>query len=257
MTYAIRFLLAILVLISLSKIAANADQVMPPVGLPLDEAYRREFATCDQTNIFHGVLRKPPHGCKTDPSRLTRLERIAATNGRPEAIVFVAKLAWDRDGSPFACATPGLTDQCPTTYMLNPTASVPCPTAAGSKPPCVPINADRIPYVVIPAAGPALIRPREFGEKTSIGWGDFGVVIANGKMVPVIVADGGPANKIGEGSTALLQALSKDGKARTIGSNVTFVIFPRSAEKLTVDTVEQRVRTRGAELYNRLTGSAP
>ena len=209
--------------------------------------------TFDREDIFHGVLRRPPHGCKTDPSRLTRLEHIPAANGRPEAILYVAKLAWDRDGSHFACSTPGHTDQCPTSYMLNPTASVPCPHAAGTRPPCVPIDADGIPYVAISAAGPASIRPREFRDKTRNGCSDFGVVIANGKTVPMIVADGGPANKIGEGSTALLLALSVNGKPRTIGSGVTVVLFPRSAEHLMVDTLEERVRTRGAELYRRLT----
>lgn len=233
-----------------------AQEVPPSSGTPVDEAYRKEFATCDREDIFHGVPRKPPHGCRTNPSRLTRLEHIPATSGRPEAILYVAKLAWDRDGSPFACSTPGHTDQCPTSYMLYPTTSIPCPRAAGRRPPCVPIDADRIPYVAIPAAGPASIMPHEFRDKTKVGWGDFGVVIANGKTVPVIVADGGPANKIGEGSTALLQALSAVGKPRTIGSGVTVVLFPQSAEHLTVDTLEARVRARGAELYHRLTGAS-
>jgi hypothetical protein len=233
-----------------------AQQSALPAGKALDETYRSEFASCDRDNTFYGVLRKPPHGCKTDPSRLSKLERIPAAHGKPEAIVYVSKLAWDRDGSSFACSTPGHTDQCATSLMLNPTSSVPCPQAAGHLPPCVPVDADRIPYVAIPAAGPALIRPREFRDKTGVSFGDFGVVIANGKVVPVIVADGGPANKIGEGSTALLKAISADGKARTISSGVTFVLFPRSKEKLTVDTIEEKVRSRGAELYRQLTGEA-
>lgn len=251
----VRGWLAIAIFVAVAG-AALAQQISPLSGTPVDEAYREEFVTCDRQDIFHGVLRKPPHGCKTDPSRLTRLERISAANERPEAILYVAKLAWDRDGSPFSCSTPGYTDQCATSYMLNPTASVPCPRAAGARPPCLPIDAERIPYVAIPAAGPPSIRPREFRDKTGIGWGDFGVVIANGRTVPVIVADGGPANKIGEGSTALLRALSADGKPRPIGSGVTVVLFPRSAERLTVDTLEERVRTRGAELYRRLTGAS-
>lgn len=234
--------------------SAFANQLAAPSGKALDEAYRNQFAFCDRNNTFHGVLLKPPHACKTDPSRLTRLEWIAAGAGTPEAAVYVSKLAWDRDGSSFACSTPDHTDQCATSYMLNPTASVPCPDAAGTRPPCVPVDADRIAYVAIPAAGPASIRPREFRDKTGVGFGDFGVVLANGKVVPVIVADGGPANKIGEGSTALLKALSSDGKTRTIASGVTFVLFPRTAEKLTVDTIEQRVRFRGTELYRQLTG---
>jgi len=236
--------------------SAFAQQLAPPSGKALDEVYRSQFASCDRDNTFHGVLLKPPHGCKTDPSRLTKLERIAAGAGKPEAIVYVSKLAWDRDGSSFACSTPGHTDQCATSYMLNPTEAVPCPGAAGTRPPCVPVDADRIAYVAIPAAGPVSIRPREFRDKSGVGFGDFGVVIANGKMVPVIVADGGPANKIGEGSTALLNALSSNGKTRTIASGVTFILFPHTAEKLTVDTLEQRVHTRGTELYRQLTGEA-
>lgn len=234
--------------------AGLAQQPAPPPGQAIDENFRSQFASCDRDNIFHGVLRKPPHGCKTDPSRLTKLERIAAKDGRPEAIVYISKLAHDRDGSSFACSTPGHTDQCATSYMLNPTAAVPCPRAAGTRAPCVPVDADRIPYVAIPAAGPASIKPGEFRQKTGVRFGDFGIVIANGKLVPVIVADGGPANKIGEGSTALLKALSADGKAHTIASGVTFVLFPGSAEKLTVETIEQRVLTRGPELYSQLVG---
>jgi Fungal chitosanase of glycosyl hydrolase group 75 len=236
----------------MTSVAARAQNLVPPKGKPLDESYLSQFTSCDRNNTFHGVLREPPHGCKTDPSRLEKLERIAPQVGRPEAIVYISKLAWDRDGSSFACSTPGYTDQCATSYMLNPTASAPCPRAAGARPPCVPVDADRVPYIAIPAAGPASIRPREFREKTGVGFGDFGVVIANGKMVPVIVADGGPANKIGEGSTALLKALSNDGKPHPIGSGVTFVLFPRTAEKLTVDTIEEKVRTRGTELYRQL-----
>ena len=83
----------------------------------------------------------------------------------------------------------------------------------------VPVDADVIPYVVIPEAGPPDVAG-EFTRLTGVKVGDFGVVIANGRTVPVIVADTGPFSKLGEGSLALHRALDheqcvgrKDGQA--------------------------------------------
>jgi hypothetical protein len=55
----------------------------------------------------------------------------------------------------------------------------------------VPVDADAVPYVVIPEAGPPDVAG-EFTRLTGVKVGDFGVVIANGRTVPVIVADTGP-----------------------------------------------------------------
>jgi len=63
---------------------------------------------------------------------------------------------------------------------------------------CVPLNADEIPYVVIPAAAPKGIDDHQFEALSKLRVGDYGVVIANGTTVPVIVGDEGPAYKIGE-----------------------------------------------------------
>lgn len=75
-------------------------------------------------------------------------------------------------------------------------------------------------------------------------------------VVPVIAADGGAANKICKGSTALLKALSSDGKLHTIASVVTFVLFPRTSKKLTVNSIGQRVHFKGSELYKQLAGES-
>jgi hypothetical protein len=118
---------------------------------------------------------------------------------------------------------------------------------------CVPVNADKI-HIVLPTSGPPGIDGTRFGQLTGLRIGDFGVVIANGKQVPVIVADSRPAYKIGEGSTELLRLLSKDGKPHTISSGVIFIMFPgsRSDKALSPDTIRQIVAKRGLELFQQL-----
>ncbi|MGI4880021.1 MAG: hypothetical protein ACRYG4_21315, partial [Janthinobacterium lividum] len=115
------------------------------------------------------------------------------------AIAFTSKLAVDLDGSPFACGPRhGRADQCPTTLMLR--------TARGGE---VPVDADVVPYVVIPDDGPPSVRG-EFRHLTGVHVGDFGVVVARGRTIGVIVADTGRYNKLGEGSLALHRALGRE-----------------------------------------------
>jgi len=213
-----------------------------PAGEPIDEAYRQEFGTCDRADRFHG---HKVHGCRNDPNAVTALRRL------PDgAIAYVAKLAVDLDGSPFACSPAhGAMDQCPTSLML--------PNGKGGE---TPVDADRIPYVVIPWEGPRDEQGR-FTRMTGVDVGDFGVVIANGRTIPVIVADTGPFEKLGEGSLALHRALGRElcvartsaGTCRrviermeSIGGNVTTVLFPHTARTgLTPATIAQVVRTEG------------
>jgi hypothetical protein len=218
-----------------------------PPGQPIDEAYRREFDRCDQADRFRG---HHAHGCRDDPNAVSALRRL------PDgAIAYTAKLAVDLDGSPFACSPAhGAMDQCPTALML--------PDAKGRD---RPVDADAIPYVVIPEAGPRDVHG-EFGRKTGVRVGDFGVVIARGRLVPVIVADTGPFAKLGEGSLALHRALGRelcarrgpDGVCRqvvdpmeSIGGDVTTVIFPGSAHSdLTQATLAETVRRAGPALWS-------
>jgi hypothetical protein len=214
-------------------------------GQPIDEAYRREFGVCDRTDTFHGHA---VHGCRNDPNAVTSLRRRA-----DGAIVYVSKLAVDLDGSPFACsANHGAMDQCPTSLML--------PDGKGGE---VPVDADAVPYVVIPWAGPHGERNR-FTALTGVGTGDFGYVIYRGITVPVIVADTGPFEKLGEGSIALHRALGRELCARrdrkgvctrvvdpmeSIDGEVTTVLFPRSARHdLTPKTINATIRTEVARL---------
>ncbi len=233
-------------------------------GEPISEAYRAKFRSCDESNQFDSVTLpinkkngKPLwRGCKKDPSRLTRLERLPAAGDAPEAVLFEAKLASDADGSPKACKKPGKTDQCTTSLMLKPTETWPCPAVLkktnGTY--CRPVDASRIPYIAIPGFGPHGIDGKEFGKTTNIALGDLGVVIANGKVVPVIVADYGPAYKIGEGSIALLSKLSASGKAKTIGSGVKYIVFPGTSlgRDTSADTLATDIEQKAMALYERL-----
>jgi hypothetical protein len=261
-------MLIVLVCLGLMKCAWAQNTELH--GTPLSEAYRKQFERCDASDRF-GDVQFPItragktiwYGCKSDPSWLTRLEKIDAKGSRPEAILFEAKLARDDDGSPKACSNPGTTDQCGTALMLKPTAAQPCPFAVtkgkvtGQY--CLPINAAEIPYLVIPGFGPKGIDSREFRQKTGISMGDLAVVIAQGKVIPAIVADVGPAYKIGEGSAALLVKLSSNGQPDTIGHGVRYIVFPGTSlgHDTSADTLRENVQVKAMALYNSLIRTLP
>jgi hypothetical protein len=261
--------LALTCAVGLSFGAAAYGQQFPGLGTPISESYRAMFDTCDRTDTF-GAVRFPIrtrtgairwYGCRSDPSRFSRFVEVPAAGSARRAVIFVAKLAHDLDGSPAACSgARGITDQCGTSLMLDPTRLHPCVIPSPSRTACVPVNADEIPYVVIPVAAPPGIDAREFRRRSGLDFGDYGIVVAGGRTIPVIVADGGPAYKIGEGSTALLRALSSDGRPRTISSGVTFIMFPGSRDprsSLSPDTLARDVRNKGTALFAAFSAAHP
>lgn len=261
---------AALSLTCLGFTASAATPLTLPAAQPIDPAYLANFASCDTTDRFGGVqfpIKSPTgktlwYGCKTDPGRFRRFDRSAASGNQPEAIIIVSKLGHDEDGSAAACHhAGGPTDQCATSLMLKATAHHPCQIRTPSAL-CVPVNPDETPYVVIPTSAPRTKPPIEAGafrRLSGVSIGDYGVVIVGDKIVPVIIADGGPAYKIGEGSTALLKALSTDGQPHTISSGVTFVLFPRTrlpAADLNADTLPGDLKGRALDCFAALTGAA-
>lgn len=228
-----------------------------PAGTPVDETYRREFDSCDRDGVFQGQRSRYTQSCPDDPNRVTALRRL------PDgAIAFVSKLAVDFDGSAFACGPRHeSSDQCPTSLML--------PDGKGGS---VPVDADAIPYVVIPDAGPR-DRESEFNRLTGLRVGDFGVVIARGHVIPVIVADEGPFSKLGEGSMALHRALDHEvcsGRPRagpcerlatpveSIEGDVTTILYPGTARAdLTPETIAAITRREGLRLWSRSRGGRP
>jgi len=219
-------------------------------GMNIDEDYRAQFDACDTAGLFRGEDFTNRFGCRGDPNRVTALRRMPGG-----AVAYVSKLSIDFDGSPLACGgNRNRSDQCPTSLMLT--------DASGVR---TPVNADRVPYVVIPNMGPPENRG-EFFRLTGARVGDFGVVIWNGTVVPVIVADTGPYNKLGEGSVALHRALGHDPCAardeadvcreaaepmESIGGDVVTILFPGSARTdLAPETLEQTVRAEGMRLWD-------
>ena len=247
--------LALLLALSIAPAVRAAPAAAPSLerllaaGTDVDEGYRARFDACDAAPDTDPTGFEGRRGCGGDANRARLLRRLPGG-----AVAWVSKLSVDLDGSPLACSEDrGRMDQCPTSLML--------PGADGAP---TPVDADRVPYVVIPISRPD--QPRgEFTRLTGVGVGDLGVVAWNGRVVPVIVADTGPWPKLGEGSLALHRALGHDQCLRrdaagvcrggsddmaSIDRDVVTVIFPGSAPSdLTAADVGAVVADRAARLW--------
>ena len=187
-------------------------------AVQVDEVYRKEFENCDKNNIFKGVKMRNFRECSGDPNNFKALLKL------PDGTIFMeSKLGLDIDGSWKACKGGSApTTQCPTSFNWS----------TETKEPNKFVDPDNFPYIVIPTTSVTGGNDKEFRNKTGISFGDFGVVIYKNKIVPVLVADGGPHNKIGEGASSLHRLIGEDkckpGKLRTDGKT-------RSDKKWTSD----------------------
>jgi len=125
--------------------------------------------------------------------------------------------------------------------MLPARSAQPCIIKEEDRSRCMPVDSDKVPYVVLPAAGPRGVKASEFLDATALHAGDLGVVLYKGLIVPVMAADTGPFYKIGEGSLALHRALgiefcrSRDAQQNctstkpggSMPSGVTTIMYPR------------------------------
>lgn len=112
---------------------------------------------------------------------LGTIEDCEIIEGDDGTVSWTAKLAVDVDGSPNWRRDP--TGQADTTLHLH-----------GK-----PINADAVPYVVVPPLIRDLVAPIVMGCQAEVTY--------KGKTVRAVVADVGPRRKLGEGSAALAIAL--------------------------------------------------
>ncbi len=91
------------------------------------------------------------------------------------------------------------------------------------------VDSGSVPYIVLP---PQLLAPK---LKDGPRLGDFAIVtnLRTGKQVHAIVADVGPAAKLGEGSIALAAALGVQSSPRAGGSTygIQYVVYPRSGQR--------------------------
>jgi hypothetical protein len=196
--------------------ASAAESYVPPAdssnllsgidfskATPVDEAYRAEFKRCDDQNKFRRYTLSGWRKCSGDKNNVRALLKL-----QDGSIYFESKLGLDLDGSWKAWHNAGLADLRGTWYQW-PRVCSPAERDRNGLCQREQVDAEHVPFIVIPIAGPNDVKT-EFRDKTAIGKGDFGVIIYGNKWVPAFVADGGPYNKLGEGSAAALAALDQD-----------------------------------------------
>lgn len=196
-----------------ARSAAAVTGIQFEKALQVNEGYRSEFINCDRTNRFRGQVMPPFRQCSGDANNVRALLRF------PDGTVFFdSKLSLDIDGSWLACKGSGApTSQCPTSYNW------PIRVSPGEEHKRF-VDPDNVPYIVIPTTDLAGRSDREFRRLTGVEIGDLGIVIYGDVVVPVFVADGGPHNKLGEGSSRLHELIGADkcrpGKRRDDGTGL-------------------------------------
>ena len=212
--------------------------------VPVDEAYRKQFELCDKENTFNGEIMKGFRKCSGDPNNVKALLKFP-----DDTIFFESKLSLDIDGSWKACNDSGLVDLCPTSFSWK--------GIVGNK---KFVDSDKFPFIVIPATS------SEFRNKTGVAMGDLGVVVYKDRVIPVFVADGGPFNKLGEGSSALFREIGEDRCNRrnsdgnctnfrntSIVGKVLFFVFPKSKiSDLSPDNAISKIKTEALNRFQKL-----
>lgn len=213
-------------------------------GEPIGKEFRARFQECDTHDTCDGKPMR--HGCSSDRNRNSSMLKL-----KDGTIFFDAKMGLDADGSPYAQKTqntPGSTNQAETSLRY------PLPKKPS-------VNADRVPYIVIPQGG--------FDKALGIELGDVAAVVYGAKRVFAVVADQGPACKLGEGSIRLHEALNHPvckARARNgdctelkdvgIDRGVLYFIFPGTHGKLVPglrqDNINTRIEEIGSAAWDRL-----
>jgi hypothetical protein len=198
----------------------------------LDEGYRQQFDACDHGVVgvgakdhFRGhsliILGKPKdkqyYLCSSDPSNVDALLKL-----KDGGIFWQSKMALDVDGSWAAWNGAGPTDQKETSLKWS--------DIADKRSQAAQINPDQIPFVVMPMDGIKKLTGsasgglgKEFAQKTNLQLGDMGIVVYKDKWTPVIVADGGPFMRLGEGSSRVFESIGQS-RCKKWSSDNTFCV---------------------------------
>jgi hypothetical protein len=221
--------------------SANVLEGVQLSGESIGQKFRSRFQECDTQNTCDGKPMK--YGCSSDRNRNSAMLKL-----KGGTIFYDGKMGLDADGSPYSKKTPGQTDQ-PETSLRYPLPTRPS------------INADRVPFIVIPLGG--------FDKALGVQVGDVAAVVHGGKRVFAVVADQGPMCKLGEGSIQLHEALdhrvckerAQNGdctKLRNAGleRDVLYFIFPGTRDKimpgLTQDNINARIDAIGSAAWQQL-----
>ncbi|PPK71661.1 chitosanase (glycosyl hydrolase group 75) [Methylobacter tundripaludum] len=214
-------------------------------GTAVGQQFHSRFTECDMKNMCDG--KKLKYGCSSDQNHNTTILKL-----KNDTIFYDAKMGLDADGSPYSKNTPGQTDQ-PETSLRYPLSGKPS------------INADRVPFIVIPLGG--------FDNELGVTIGDVAAVVYGQKRVFAVVADQGPKCKLGEGSIQLHELLghtvckARDSKGdcvklRNVGidKNVQYFIFPGTHKELmlglTPQNIIEHINSIGETSWQKLTASA-
>jgi Fungal chitosanase of glycosyl hydrolase group 75 len=247
----LKSLVALLILISEPTLAQSvftppADSVsllqgVQIIGNPIGDKFRSRFLECDSKNTCDG--RTLTRGCTSDRNQNSTLLRL-----RGGVVFYDGKMGVDADGSPYAINHLGQTND-PNTSLRYPIKGSPS------------INADRVPYIVLPLGG--------FVDTLGVQTGDVGAVVYGGKRIYVVVADYGPPCKIGEGSIQAHEMLghkvcrerSPNGDCAklhdvSISRGVLYFIFPNThkslSEGLTPGNINNRIEVIGSSEWQKL-----
>jgi hypothetical protein len=195
----------------------------------IGKAFRDRFLECDIKDTCEGNLLK--HGCSKNPNKNSMVLKL-----KDGTVVFDGKMALDADGSPYAMSKRSVINQ-PFTSLKYPTAD------HGS------INADRVPFIVIPLG--------RFDQTLGVTIGDVGAIVHGGKRIYAIVADYGPACKIGEASIRAHELLdhnvckkrAENGDCTQlhdegIPQDVMYFIFPNTRDLLYKDLAPENINAR-------------
>lgn len=271
MIWPVYLLLSSTIVLAQTGASASADDLSQNASIGSElSVYASQFTECDTNEMFGGVPSDKLSLCGNDPNRLEVLEHHESG-----ALRFISKLSLDLDGGWKACNNPGPTDQCPTTYVYE-------KWKIGTEENRLEnwqqafVSSDAVPYIVIPFvrfAGNELFEDTQFRDLTNVSIGDVGVVIQNDLVIPVLVADGGPHNKIGEGSIALFEKLSQSrclswGGAKgqfceqvlnesLVGSVETYIFPSSEIDGLTADNTNELVAEKALKLYAEMILNSP
>jgi hypothetical protein len=233
---------------------AQSNYVPPPASAALvsdfpfksalaaDAKFHTRFIECDRRDTCDG---RPllANKCNTDPNRNT-----AFLNLPGDILFFDAKMAVDADGSELSKENPGKTDQ-PATSLRYPLPGKPS------------IDADKVPYIVLPGA--------DFEKPLSVELGDIALVVYKDHLAFAIVGDHGPKCKLGEGSIQLHEMLGQRGCVKRdtkgiclipansgVAKDVLYFVFRGSRARifpgLTPENILERVVTQGQKLMDGL-----
>lgn len=210
-------------------------------AVPVGTRFRARFRECESRNTCDG--RPQRFGCSRDPSHNTALLRLSGG-----VVFFDGKMGLDADGSPLSKLRGG-TNLPETSFRFD----VPGNPS---------VDADKIPYIVLPGKG--------FAGELGLENGDIAAVVFGDKITFAMVADAGPPCKIGEGSIQLHEelghkvCLARNEKGEctrlrelSIEKDVLYFVFPNSKIRgLTPDNAKQSIAQEGERLFKSLRGES-